>query len=439
MKCDSSRQRIDSVLAPDQFSVAQPLGPEDMDRRVTRHGVYPSFLAPTGVPWSEYIRLQRNRSRSVSSSTEALDSDHARYITSRIAQCARSMATGTRSLPTDSPVPYFQPIERGHMPEGVPSDIGSLGEVPHGGMQIPPCHANLDEIPHIPPGGIEYHPIVLESDRLSPYTRLDDYDTLFEARHGRGALDNMPRTSGEVIATSSKGMTPMSLSVGVIENLMFRIRPIPDSGPLPISQKDVSASADPSMVEHRVVSPISSGHLIGEGAAIFTDMTETMLTALDQQMAVSNEAQKPEGFLTNNVFTSGQIIGSSKVGESQTRSQTTHDTKDIYPDLYLPVAENYMISDQFYGYMDSMSTDNNPMILVELTGLSYRYGTTIYAVDRVNGTMYGKFSVGYRVINEKATLKPQFKPTSLEDEYTLMQPTYANTLTWNNQYGHPSS
>ena len=75
-----------------------------------------------------------------------------------------------------------------------------------------------------------------------------------------------------------------------------------------------------------------------------------------------------------------------------------------------------------------MSTDNNPMVLVELKGLSYRYGTTLYAVDRVKGTMYGKFSVGYRVINERATVKPQFRPTSLEDEYTLMQPAYANTL-----------
>ena len=78
--------------------------------------------------------------------------------------------------------------------------------------------------------------------------------------------------------------------------------------------------------------------------------------------------------------------------------------------------------------MDSMSTDNNPMVLVELTGLSYRYGTTIYAVDRVNRAMYGKCSVGYRVLNERDTVKPQFRPTSLEDEYTLMQPTYANTL-----------
>ena len=55
MKCDISRQRIDPVLAPDQFGVARPLGPEDLDRHVTRHGIYPSFLAPTGVPWSEYL------------------------------------------------------------------------------------------------------------------------------------------------------------------------------------------------------------------------------------------------------------------------------------------------------------------------------------------------------------------------------------------------
>ena len=185
---------------------------------------------------------------------------------------------------------------------------------------------------------------------------------------------------------------------------------------------------DPSMIGHRVVSSVSSKHIIGEGATIFTDVTETMLTALDQQMALSSEAQTPEGSLTDNVLTSGQIIGSSNVGEFQTRSQTTHDTKDIYPDLYLPVTENYRISDQFYGYMDSMSTDNNPMALVKLTGLSYRYGTTIYAVDRVNRTMYGKFSVGYRVIDERATVKPKFRPTYLEDEYTLVQPTYANTL-----------
>ena len=282
MKCDISRQRTDPVMAPDQFSVAQPLGPENLDRHVTRHGVYPLFLAPTGVPWSEYIRSQKNGSRSVSSCTEALDSDHARYITSQIAQHARSMTTGTRSLPTDSPVPYFEPIKRRHMSEGVPNNIVLLRAVSYGGVQMPPCRVNLSEADYIPLGGIEYHPVGSESDRLSTYTGLDDYDTFFEARHGRGALDHMPRTSEEAIVTSSIGMTPTTLSAGVIENLMVEIRPIPDSGSTSTNKKEcVPMSTDPSMKGHRVVSPISSGHIIGEGAAIFTDMTETMLTALD--------------------------------------------------------------------------------------------------------------------------------------------------------------
>ena len=124
-------------MAPDQFSVARPLASEDFNRCVTKYGIYPSLPAPNGVLWSEYVRSQRNRSRSVSSSTEALDSDHARFITSRIAQHARTMAASTRSLPTNSPVPYFQPIERGPMSEGRLSDMGSIDVAFATDMQMP--------------------------------------------------------------------------------------------------------------------------------------------------------------------------------------------------------------------------------------------------------------------------------------------------------------
>ena len=63
---------------------------------------------------------------------------------------------------------------------------------------------------------------------------------------------------------------------------MVRVRPTSDSGPPPTNQREcVPMSTNPSMMGHEVVSPISSGHIIGEGAAIFMDMTETMLTTLD--------------------------------------------------------------------------------------------------------------------------------------------------------------
>ena len=46
-------------------------------------------------------------------------------------------------------------------------------------------------------------------------------------------------------------------------------------------------------------------------------------------------------------------------------------------------------------------------------------------MDRLNGTMYGKFSVGYRIIPEKAMVIPQFQQNPLEDE---CRPAYDNTL-----------
>ena len=192
MRCQTVRCRVDPVLAPDQFSVARPLGPKDLDRRVTRQGIYPSLPAPNGIPWSEYVRTHRNKPQSISFSTEALESDHARYVTSTIAQHARSMATHTRSLPTDSPIPYSQPIERGYMSEG-----SQEGITPY---RVPSEHTNNI-------GGTYYHSEITETDRVSTFTGLDDYDTLFAARHGRGALDPVPKT-GETKAMVTTSISP---------------------------------------------------------------------------------------------------------------------------------------------------------------------------------------------------------------------------------------
>ena len=98
MRCHTGRHRVDPILVPDQFGVARPLQPEDLDSRVTRQGIYPSLPAPNGVPWNEYIRTRRGRPCSVSSSTEPLESDQARYVTRRIVRHARSMAAGTRFI-----------------------------------------------------------------------------------------------------------------------------------------------------------------------------------------------------------------------------------------------------------------------------------------------------------------------------------------------------
>ena len=116
------------------------------------------------------MKTHSNKPQSISSATEALESNHARFVTRTIAQHARMMATRTRSLPTDSPIPFL-PIERRHTSEG------SL-------ENIPPYGIPSDYTINI--GGIDYHSEITETDRVSTFTGLDDYDTLFAANMAEG-------------------------------------------------------------------------------------------------------------------------------------------------------------------------------------------------------------------------------------------------------------
>ena len=179
---------------------------------MTHHGIYLSLPASPGVPWSAYVRSQRVGSRSVSSSTDALDSDQARCTTQRILQ-------HTRSLPTNSPVPYIPSTDREYR-----SDSGLSDKY------------------------IARTPIATGVSRSSyeDYrTEHDDYASL-----------------GDITPTSSiaeKFVNPRTKSMS------NRGSPIQKDDAK--TEKAVSTSSHP---------------IIGESATVFTDMTDTMLKVLDR-------------------------------------------------------------------------------------------------------------------------------------------------------------
>ena len=180
---------------------------------MTRHGVYPSLPTSPGVPWSTYVRSQRigSRSKSVSSSTDALDSDQARHTTQRILQ-------HTRSLPTDSLVPYLPTTDREYRSDSGLSDRYTTRT-----------------------------PIVTDRRRSSYEVYRTEYDDY----------------------ASLGGVTPTAPSIERFVNP--RTESISGHGS-PI-QKDNA--------KERAVSP-GSHPIIGEGAAVFTDMTDTMLKVLEE-------------------------------------------------------------------------------------------------------------------------------------------------------------
>ena len=144
-------------------------------------------------------------------------------------------------------------------------------------------------------------------------------------------------------------------------------------------------------------------------------------------MALTAQAQELENSLAENAF-----------AIKQPRQHMTRYMKDLNPDWFLPVKGNPRISEVFYGYSDSLSLDNNSMVLVELKDFIHQYGTPTYAVDRVNGKMYHTFEGGYKLISERATLKLQYRlTTSLGSESIDTQPLYMNTQPGTTSMGTP--
>ena len=86
------------------------------------------------------------------------------------------------------------------------------------------------------------------------------------------------------------GITPTTSSIGLMVNPLDKVKPTID---IEHTSQTEPISMTTYPLKRRVVTP--SSEIIGEGAAVFTDMMETMLTALDQQMAMSSDAQKLEG------------------------------------------------------------------------------------------------------------------------------------------------
>ena len=154
---------------------------------------------------------------------------------------------------------------------------------------------------------------------MSTFTGLDDYDTLFAARHDRGALDPVPKV-GEQIITTSLGIPLPKVGPELI-NPMERVIPI--HGDVHPGQRE-QVFLTHETLKLQAVSP--SSEKIGEGAAIFTDMMETILDVLDKQVATSPSSQQE---------TKGLSLNDNQTEVIKSKEPKASPQKEDYPDSYL--------------------------------------------------------------------------------------------------------
>ena len=76
------------------------------------------------------------------------------------------------------------------------------------------------------------------------------------------------------------------------------------------------------------------------------------------------------------------------------------------PDFYMPDGQGKKLSESFQMFTNEQTQERNPGVIVKLSNLEKKYGTSIYLMDRKSGHLYILDEKGYKQIEEKGLLYP---------------------------------
>ena len=76
------------------------------------------------------------------------------------------------------------------------------------------------------------------------------------------------------------------------------------------------------------------------------------------------------------------------------------------PDFYMPDGQGKKLSESYQMFTNEQTLEGNPGVIVKLSNLVKKYGTSIYLMDRKSGHLYVLDEKGYKQIEEKGLLYP---------------------------------
>ena len=76
------------------------------------------------------------------------------------------------------------------------------------------------------------------------------------------------------------------------------------------------------------------------------------------------------------------------------------------PDFYMPDGQGKRLSETYQMFTNEQTLEGNPGVIVKLSNLMKKYGTSFYLMDRKSGHLYILDEKGYKQIDEKGLLFP---------------------------------
>ena len=173
------------------------------------------------------------------------------------------------------------------------------------------------------------------------------------------------------------------------------------------------------------VTPGLTGMKCGEGVrpkdsskrvSAFQDYTSAMMSALnktvDKTVLTPQGRQEMKGMASPIKFTealqNGDALKINQQGGSMMEALGfgLEKVEERDPDFYMPDGQGKKLSESYQMFTSEQTPEGNPGVIVKLSNLVKKYGTSIYLMDRKSGHLYVLDKKGYKQIEEKGLLYP---------------------------------
>ena len=362
-----------------QFRVTDPISMADLENIHTRRGKYPSQPPPLGPKTWEMAQkekgervLREKRERPLSTplgttSTDAMDTEEAQEFSKEIAEKAkerelkkqkyeqyqRIKQTSNYQVPKSIPIPVPDLNKPRQEKEGRPTSVLSNFDVPLyeevlGPKEGQPISHPVSATPRLT--GIKCGEGAKPKDSSNRVSAFQDYTSAMMS-----ALNNPWKLR------SKRTATPTWTAFPPLVFLSTSGTPASDSQ----TNKELDAGYVPmnfSAIDKTVLTP--QGRQDTKGIASPIKFIETLQ---------NGDAVKvnPQG---------GSLMEALGFGLEK--------VKEKDPNFYMPDGQEKKLSESFQMFTNEQTLERNPGVIVKLSNLEKKYGTSIYLMDRKSGHLY---------------------------------------------------
>ena len=383
--------------ASQQFKVTDPISMADLENIHTRRGKYPSHPPPFGPKTWELAQkekeekvLKERRERPLSTplgttSTDAMDTEEAQEFSKEIAEKVIE-----RKLKKQKYEQYQQAKQTSNYQ--VPKSIT---------IPVPDLNRPRQEKTSRPTSVLSNFDISL-------------YEELGEPKERQPIKRSMSVTPGLSGMKSGEGARPKdSLNrMSAFQDYTSKIMSALNNPWKPRGRKTATPtwSAVPPLVYLSATgTPVSDTQLKNETSEKYVPMN---FLAVDKTVLTPQGRQEMEGFASPVKFTealqNGDALKVNPQGGAlmEALGFGPHKVEEKDPDFYMPDGQGKKLSESYQMVTNDQTPEGNPGVIVKLSNLVKKYGTSFYLMDRKSGHLYVLDEKGYRQIDEKGLLFP---------------------------------